>query len=79
MATLVTHPISEAEAYVAEGAREIGEQLKRLLHQHRRSRPFRPADLFRSVAEYPVAAAAALVVGAVLAGVLADRLIARNR
>lgn len=77
MATMVTKSMSEAEAYVAEGAREISERLGDLLRQHRRARG--PKDLLRIAADYPVAITAAFVIGAVLAGFIADRLIGRSR
>ncbi len=79
MAPQITKSMSEAEAYVAEGAREISERLQDLLRQHRKSRPLRSRDLARAAAEHPVAAAAAFVLGAVLAALLADRLICRAR
>ncbi len=79
MASMVAKPMSEAEAYVAEGAREISERLQALLLQHRGSRPRGATAVIRAAAEYPVAAAAAFVVGAILAGFLADRLICRAR
>jgi hypothetical protein len=76
MAILVTKPMSEAEAYVAEGAREISERLQQLLRQHRRRRG---AEIARVAADHPVVAAAAFLAGALLAVLLADRLIAGQR
>jgi hypothetical protein len=79
MATLVTKPMSEAEAYMAEGAREISERLRALMRQHRRARQKRAADLVLAAAGNPLTAAIAIVAGAVLAGLLASRLIDRER
>ena len=79
MATMVNQPISEAEAYVAEGAREISERLQHLIRQRRKARPRHTDDLVRAAVEHPDATAAAFVVGALLAALLADRLICRTR
>ncbi|HTK35313.1 MAG TPA: hypothetical protein VL358_08530 [Caulobacteraceae bacterium] len=73
MATTVNKPLSEAEAYVVEGAREISERLQDLILQHRRPRR-RSADLVRAAADHPIAAGSAFVIGAILAAFLADRL-----
>jgi hypothetical protein len=77
MATTIAKPMSEAEAYLAEGAREISERLQDLLLQARQSRPRRQPDLVRAAAEHPVATA--FVAGVVLAVLLAGGLIARPR
>ena len=77
MATMVTKPMSEAEAYVAEGAREISQRLQDLLRQHRRARRRSP-DLLRSATEHPVAAIAAVIAGVVLAALVASQLISRD-
>jgi hypothetical protein len=77
MAAMVTEPMSEAEAYVTEGAREIAERLQVLLRQHRRARRLAALDLARAAAGHPIAAAAAFVAGALLVLLVADRLASR--
>ena len=73
-AARVVQPMSEAEAYVAEGAREISKRLRELLDQRRRSRRTAPREFLCLAASHPVVSAAALIAGAMLALVVADRL-----
>jgi hypothetical protein len=72
-------PLSEAEAYVAQGVREIAEHLESLSRQVPRPRRSEVRRLLENVSEYRLVAAVAVMAGAAFAAMLAGRLIFRPR
>jgi hypothetical protein len=72
------HHVTDAEAYVAEGARDIADRLHSLsqrVYPRRRRSPI----FVRHMTEHPIATAVVVAVAAALVTLFADRLVARRR